>query len=110
MAQGIACKNPTCVINREPQGCQPGFTVLRSEEVSPTFACKYCGWQNAPSFYGMQQSGRLIYKPIRQLRYISQHQLHQFRFFSNEEEALKQGYVLSAHGSDGTSPVYEVER
>ncbi len=110
MAQGLACENPTCVINQEPQGCQPGFTVLRSEEISPTFACKYCGWQNAPDFYGMQQSGRLIYKPIRQLRYISQHQLHQFRFFSNEEEALKQGYVLSAHGSDGTMPIYEVER
>ena len=108
--QGIACANPTCVINQEPQGCQPGFTVLRSEEVSPTFACNYCGWQNTPAFYGMQQSGRLIYKPIRQLRYISQHQLHQFRFFCNEEEALKQGYVLSAHGSDGARPVYEVER
>ena len=107
-AQGVACENSTCVVNQEPQGCQPGFAVMQGEEGSLTFACKYCGWQNVPAFYGMQQSGRLIYKPIPRLKYISQHQLHQFRFFSNEEEARSQSYVLSAHGSDGAMPIYEV--
>ena len=107
-AQGVECENPTCVVNQEPQGCQPGFTVMQGESSSLSFACKYCGWQNVPAFYGMRQSGRLIYKPIPRLKYISQHQLHQFRFFSNEDEALKQGYVLSTRGTDGPGQVYEV--
>ena len=45
-AEGIECENPTCVVNQEPQGCDPGFTVMQGEEGSLTFACKYCDWQN----------------------------------------------------------------
>ncbi len=107
-AQGVCCGNPTCVVSREPQGCQPGFSVMQGEEEGLTFACKYCGWHNSPPFYGVQQSGQLIYKPIRRLRYISQHQLHQFRFFANEEEARNHGFVLSVREPDGPGPVYEV--
>lgn len=107
MAQGLKCGNPTCVVNQEPQGCQPGFAVMQGEE-GATFACKYCGWHNTPAFYGVQQSGQLIYKPIRRLRFISQHQLYQFRFFSSEEEAVSEGYELSVREPEGSGPVYEV--
>ena len=107
-AQGVECRNSTCVVNQEPQGCQPGFSVMQGEEGDVTFACKYCGWHNAPAFYGVQQSGQLIYKPIRRLRFISQHQLYQFRFFANEEEARKQGFTLSVREPDGSGKVYEV--
>ena len=108
-AEGVECGNPTCVVSQEPQGCQPGFAVMQGEEGDVTFACKYCGWQNAPAFYGVQQSGQLIYKPIRRLKFISQHQLHQFRFFSGEEEAVGEGYELSVREPEGVGPVYEVE-
>ncbi len=107
-AQGVECRNPTCVVNQEPQGCQPGFSVMQGEEGDVTFACKYCGWHNAPAFYGVQQSGQLIYKPIRRLSFISQHQLYQFRFFANEEEARNQGFTLSVREPDGSGKVYEV--
>lgn len=107
--QGVTCENPTCVVNQEPQGCRPGFAVMQGEDGDVTFVCKYCGWQNAPSFYGVRQSGQLIYKPIRRLRFISQHQLYQFRFFSNEEEAVEAGYALSVREPDGAGVVYEVE-
>ncbi len=107
-AQGIECRNPMCVVNREPQGCQPGFGVMQGEEGGVTFACKYCGWHNAPTYYGVRQSGQLIYKPISRLRFISQHQLHQFRFFANEDEAREQGFALSTREPEGTGTVYEV--
>ena len=107
--QGVACANLTCVVNQEPQGCRPGFGVMQGEGGDVTFVCKYCGWQNAPAFYGVRQSGQLIYKPIRRLKFISQHQLYQFRFFSNEEEAVKAGYALSVREPEGAGVVYEVE-
>ena len=107
-AQGVECQNGTCVVNQEPQGCEPGFSVMQGEEGDLTFACKYCGWHNAPAFYGVQQSGQLIYKPIGRLRFISQHQLHQFRFFADEEEARTQRYGLSVREPEGSGRVYEV--
>ena len=107
-AQGVECGNPTCVVSREPQGCTPGFGVMQGEEGHVTFACKYCGWQNSPAFYGVRQSGQLIYKPIRRLRFISQHQLYQFRFFSTEKEAVKAGFALSVREPEGAGGVYEV--
>ena len=107
-AQGVECQNGTCVVNREPQGCIPGFTVMQGVERDLTFVCKYCGWDNAPAFYGVQRSGQLIYKPIRRLRFISQHQLYQFRFFADEDEARKQGFALSVREPDGSGTVHEV--
>ncbi len=107
-AQGVECSNATCVVNAEPQGCEPGFSVMQGEEGDVTFACKYCGWQKSPAYYGVQQSGQLIYKPIHRLRFISQHQLYQFRFFASEEEARSQGFELSVREPDGSGPVYEV--
>ena len=107
--QGVTCENPTCVVNQEPQGCRPGFAVMQGADGDATFVCKYCGWQNAPAFYGVQQSGQLIYKPIRRLRFISQHQLYQFRFFKSESEAVEAGYALSVREPDEAGGVYEVE-
>ena len=105
-AQGVVCKNPDCVTNREPQSCEPRFSAIAGPH--PTFACRYCEWLNAPGFYGLQQSGRKLYKPISKLSFISQHQLHQFRFFSNEEEALGQGYSAAPPDGGAPAPVYEV--
>ena len=105
-AQGIACKNPDCVTSHEPQSCEPRFSVF----VEPflTFTCRYCEWQNSPGFYGFQQSGKKSYKSISKLGFISQHQLYQFRFFSNEEEALEQGYSSASPVEDAPSHAYEV--
>ena len=107
-ADGVACENSICVVNQEPQGCRPDFSVLQGKSGEITFACVYCGWQNSPAYYGVRQSGQLIYKPIRRLRYISQHQLYQFRFFASDEEARNMGYALSVRESEAPGPVYEV--
>ena len=107
MAQGVVCKNSDCVTNHEPQSCEPRFSVFAGPH--PTFTCRYCEWQNTPTFYGFQQSGKKSYKHISKLGFISQHQLYQFRFFSNEEDALRQGYLAASPGGDAPAPVYEVD-
>ncbi len=92
-AQGVECENPLCVTNLEAHNCQPRFSAL--PEPALRFVCRYCGWEKAPGFYGFQQSGKRFYKPIKLLRFKSQQQLFQFRFFPDEGSAREQGYEPS---------------
>ena len=105
--QGIECANPNCVTNRESQSCESRFLVFTEPQVR--FTCNYCGWEIAPIFYGTQQRGRKIYKPIGKLRFKSQHQLFQFRFFRSEDEALGEGFVSASSAVKTASPVFEVK-
>ena len=60
-------------------------------------------------FYGTQQGGKKIYKPIGKFHFKSQHQLFQFRFFRSKEEALGEGFVSATSIVKTTSPVFEIK-
>ena len=106
--KGIECKNPGCVTGWESHSCSPQFQLYTEPQVR--FACPYCEQGVAPVGYGIQQHGAKIYQPIGKLKFKSQHQLFQFRFFSSEEEAEREGFVRASSPSERATPVFEVAR